>query len=184
MNRDPTDSSHIEQPTPEGEKQSEPTAEEMVYRKILGDKLGKCVYDTLKPAALSENVPTGWVLCEEGRFKGLGPVYWKALPVTPFGSRTEIVYTNAPESFERTWTLLQGIQVGIEAMKVRPRNQVRDAEIVRLRDQEKLTWGQVLRKIKTNSEWAKNERGCPLSLDAVKQAYKRAKSDDSSIDQS
>jgi hypothetical protein len=64
----------------------------------------------------------------------------------------------------------------IEASKAKPRFRERDAEIVRLRDECKLTWGQTLRRIKQDPRWAVNQNDEPLSLDTVKQAYRRFKS--------
>jgi hypothetical protein len=57
----------------------------------------------------------------------------------------------------------------------KPRNTERDAEIVRLRDQEKLSFGKIgYRLVKINSAWA-NKKGKPMSRDAVEKAYHRMK---------
>jgi hypothetical protein len=57
----------------------------------------------------------------------------------------------------------------------KPRNVERDAAIVRLRDQEGLTFGKIAKRLKTlNPKWA-SEDGTPMKRDAVEKAYQRMK---------
>jgi hypothetical protein len=57
----------------------------------------------------------------------------------------------------------------------KPRNQERDAEIVRLRDQEGCTFGRIPHRLKTSNPAWVNKDGSTLSRDAVEKAYKRYK---------
>jgi hypothetical protein len=57
---------------------------------------------------------------------------------------------------------------------VRPRLKDRDTEIVRLRDKEKLTFGQIKREIRRKQEWAVMQNGKPITVAAIKAAYLRA----------
>jgi hypothetical protein len=55
----------------------------------------------------------------------------------------------------------------------RARNKERDAEIVRLKDLEKKSWGWVLRIIK--ERWPLTERKTPITINAIRAAYRQCK---------
>jgi len=58
---------------------------------------------------------------------------------------------------------------------VKPRMTARDDEIVRLRDQEKLDWDEIRKRIRGNPEWANGRDGKPVSKKALLAAYARRK---------
>jgi hypothetical protein len=58
---------------------------------------------------------------------------------------------------------------------VKPRMTSRDDAIVRMIDEDKLSWREVLRIVKANSEWANSERGKPITHRALYAAYTRRK---------
>jgi hypothetical protein len=51
----------------------------------------------------------------------------------------------------------------------------RDDEIVRLRDEEKLSWKEIGKKIRGDPQWAKGRNGEPISDAALRLAYFRHK---------
>jgi hypothetical protein len=59
--------------------------------------------------------------------------------------------------------------------KVVARNAKRDAEIVKLKDEEGMTWGQILRKLQ-NSPWAEGRDGRGITMSAIRHGYNAHKS--------
>jgi hypothetical protein len=57
----------------------------------------------------------------------------------------------------------------------KPRMTERDATIVRLRDEEHLKWSEIRKQIRANAEWAKGRDDKPITLAALKAAYRRYK---------
>jgi hypothetical protein len=58
---------------------------------------------------------------------------------------------------------------------VKPRMTARDEEVVRLRDEEKLEWKDILKRIRSNPEWAASPKGKQLTMRALIAAYHRRK---------
>jgi hypothetical protein len=58
---------------------------------------------------------------------------------------------------------------------VKPRMTERDYEVVRLRDQEKRDWKEILKLIRSNPTWAKGRDGKLITMKALKAAYGRRK---------
>src|SRR5262249_39046180 len=54
-----------------------------------------------------------------------------------------------------------------EQVKVKPRMIARDEEVVRLRDEDKLEWKEILKRIRSNPDWAKGQGGKPVTLKAL-----------------
>jgi hypothetical protein len=72
----------------------------------------------------------------------------------------------------------KGLQKRLRDRNASSRNGERDAEIVRLRDEEQLTWGEIQRKLKAHHRWgwaAPETTNTPVTVDAIKQAYRRQK---------
>ncbi len=63
----------------------------------------------------------------------------------------------------------------LAAHKAKPRHADRDREIARLRDEEKLSWGQIARTIRGSQQWETSQKGAKISAALVKQAYRRFK---------
>jgi hypothetical protein len=59
--------------------------------------------------------------------------------------------------------------------RVKPRMSERDDAVERMIDEEKRSWGEVLKIIKDNPEWRKSERGRPITGRALRAAYDRRK---------
>jgi hypothetical protein len=55
------------------------------------------------------------------------------------------------------------------------RNNERDAEILQLRDQRQLSWGQIRKRLLGHSSWARMQDGRPITAAAIRQAYRAAK---------
>jgi hypothetical protein len=75
---------------------------------------------------------------------------------------------------------LKGIAKRVEttvkfALNARPRMADRDDEIVRLKDQEGLSWTAVWHKIRLNPAWAKGRDGQPVTKRMLQVAYRRRK---------
>jgi hypothetical protein len=62
-----------------------------------------------------------------------------------------------------------------DQVKVKPRMTARDDEIVRLRDEEKLDWKAILKRIRGNPNWAGGQGGRGVSKRALMAAYRRRK---------
>ena len=83
----------------------------------------------------------------------------------------------------------QGAQLGVqfaeqtqEAVRqvkdhftVKPRMTARDEEVVRLRDEEKLEWKDILKRIRSVPEWAESSKGKQVTKRALIAAYHRRK---------
>lgn len=63
----------------------------------------------------------------------------------------------------------------VAKLKVKPRYVDRDAEIVRLRDVEGKSFGQIRLILRARPEWAKTQNGEAISVEAIKAAYGRCK---------
>jgi hypothetical protein len=79
-------------------------------------------------------------------------------------------------------TVLDGIERAKEVAKEvrdhytpKPRMTERDDEIVRLRDEEQLSWKEIRKKIRGDPRWAKGRNGKPISEGALRLAYNRHK---------
>jgi len=74
----------------------------------------------------------------------------------------KVIATHASDNYKKT-------------RDVKPRNEERDKEIVRLRDEEDKSFGQIPRALKAkNPKWVRPDGG-PLTRDTVEKAYKRYK---------
>jgi hypothetical protein len=58
---------------------------------------------------------------------------------------------------------------------VKPRMVQRDDEVVRLRDEKKLSWYEILNHFRKSKKWAKNQGGRLITIKALKAAYRRRK---------
>jgi hypothetical protein len=58
---------------------------------------------------------------------------------------------------------------------VKPRMTARDEEVKRLVEQEKLDWKEIAKRIRSNSDWAENDHGKPVTARALMTAYHRPK---------
>jgi hypothetical protein len=89
----------------------------------------------------------------------------------------EYWHNKAWESLNLSDRYAQGGCDALEALwewrNVKPRNHERDTEIVRLRDVEKKTWGEIHLVVKR--KWPSSERGTRLSVATVKSAYRGLK---------
>jgi hypothetical protein len=83
-------------------------------------------------------------------------------------------------SYNETFYAIKNMGKRIESevkdrFTVKPRNVERDSAIVRLHEQEGLTFGQIPRRLQSlNPKWAR-EGGRPMERDAVEKAYHRMK---------
>src|SRR5262249_46754540 len=62
-----------------------------------------------------------------------------------------------------------------DRLTVKPRKTARDDEIVRLRDEEKLNWGEIVQRIRGNPDWCNGPHGKKVTRRAVQAAYRRRK---------
>jgi hypothetical protein len=86
--------------------------------------------------------------------------------------------TEALQIAQRTVDFGKELQERLRARNASSRNSERDAEIVRLREEERLTWGEIQRKLKAHHRWGWATPGATnrsLTVGAIKQAYRRKK---------
>lgn len=57
----------------------------------------------------------------------------------------------------------------------KPRMTARDDEVKRLRDQEQLDWDEILKRIRSNPDWEKDQSGKKVTKRALMAAYQRRK---------
>jgi len=62
-----------------------------------------------------------------------------------------------------------------EHFTVKPRMTARGEEVVRLRDVENLEWKEIVKRIRGYPDWAKGQKGEPVSKRALMAAYWRQK---------
>jgi hypothetical protein len=62
-----------------------------------------------------------------------------------------------------------------DQLTVKPRMTARDDEVVRLRDQDKLPWKEIMMRIRSNPDWAAGQGGRPVTAKALCAAYIRRK---------
>jgi hypothetical protein len=87
-------------------------------------------------------------------------------------AREDIVSDVDIANFEKEKKILQS---KLDARTVRPRFGDRDREVVRLRDEEKLTFGQIAKQIRITVAWQRTQNGAQFNADAAKKAYSRHK---------
>jgi hypothetical protein len=61
------------------------------------------------------------------------------------------------------------------ALNARPRMAARDAEVARLREQERMDWTGVWHRIRRNPAWAQGRDGQPVTKKMLQVAYRRRK---------
>ena len=79
------------------------------------------------------------------------------------------------ETVVRVRSRVIGILDALMSHKAKPRHSARDKEIVRLRDEESLSWGKIAREIRSNKEMAVTQGDAKITVALVKQAYRRHK---------
>jgi len=81
-----------------------------------------------------------------------------------------------PELYHGIRNMRQNIEAAVKGrFTVKPRMTARDAEVVRLRDEEGLDWDAILARIRTNPAWEKVRGGNQVKKRTLRVAYQRHK---------
>ena len=67
-----------------------------------------------------------------------------------------------------------GLRLGKASRAVKPRYEERDAEVERLRKEQR-SWKEIHRRIKANPKWSLGQNGEPVTKEALREAYSRRK---------